>query len=443
MFGPSLTFVDSLVESGEVVPRHGGGATADRRIGNYKWHFQEWTERLESLFPFVEYALPSVSYWESGTAGVRWLSPEEERPAKMVAVPKTRSTPRLIAEEPTCMQYMQQSIARPLMESIEACSTAKFFTGFTEQWPNQAMAQIGSEDGSLATLDLSEASDRVGNWMVEVFFEDFPWFLEAIQATRSRSIELPSGEVFQLRKFASMGSAMTFPIEAMVFTAITLEAVLRSQKKPLTKRSIRSLRDEVRVYGDDIIVPTDSAGAVIESLEAFGLKVNRHKSFWNGEFRESCGKEYWNGIDVSITRFRKHAPSSRRHVEGIVSWVKTRNLFSDDLVWTNTVRLLDERLEALLGYFPYVQPTSVLLGRTHPAGFYQVDGVKTGKNDQSPYARGWVVREVLQRQPLDGHAALLKCLLTTIGMQDVDEKHLQRGGRPIDASIILSKARPF
>jgi len=441
VFGPSLTFVDSLVESGEVVPRHGSGATADRKVGNDKWVFTEWTERLEHLFPFVEYALPSVSYWEE-QAHVRFLSPEEERPAKMVAVPKTRTTPRLIAEEPTCMQYMQQSIARPLMDSIEDCNLAGSFTGFTEQWPNQAMAQIGSEDGTLATLDLSEASDRVGNWMVEVLFEDFPWFLEAIQATRSRSIQLPSGEVFPLRKFASMGSAMTFPIEAIVFTAITLEAVLRSQGRPITKRSLRALRDKVRVYGDDIIVPTDSAETVIESLEMFGLKVNRHKSFWNGEFRESCGKEYWNGYDVSITRFRKPAPSSRRDVENIVSWVKTRNLFSDDLVWTNTVRSLDESLEALLGFFPWVQPTSVLLGRTRPDGLYQVDGVKTG-GTQSPYAKGWVVREVLRKQPLDGHAALLKCLLTVVGMQDVDEKHLQRGGRPIDASITLSVARPF
>ena len=442
MFGPSLTFLDSLVESGDVVPKHGGGATADRRIGNEKWVFPEWTDRLEHLFPYVEYALPSHSYWEESLS-VRFLSLPEERPAKMVAVPKTRSTPRLIAEEPTCMQYMQQSLARPLMDSIEACNTAKFFTGFSEQWPNQAMAQIGSEDGTLATLDLSEASDRVGNWMVEVFFEDFPWFLEAVQATRSQSIQLPSGEVFQLRKFASMGSAMTFPIEAIVFTAIVIEAVLRSQEKPLTRRSIRSLRDVVRVYGDDIIVPVDSTETVIGSLEAFGLKVNRHKSFWNGEFRESCGKEYWKGMDVSITRFRKATPRSRRDVENIVSWVATRNLFSDDLVWPNTVRTLDETLEGLLGFFPWIRPESVLLGRTRPDRLYQVDGTKTGTSTQSPYAKGWVVREVLRKQPLDGHAALLKCLLSTIGMQDVDEKHLQRGGRPIDACIHLSKAQPF
>lgn len=456
MFGDVLRSLDKRIYEGDLTPRHGSGATADRKVGNEKWDLREWTERLEVLFPFVEYALPSVSYWEHGQLGsfpspydsdaptpVRYLSPSEEQPAKMVAVPKTHSTPRLIAEEPVCMQYMQQAIARPLMSLIETDKVASWFTGFELQWPNQAMAQIGSEDGTLATLDLSEASDRVGNWIVEVLFEDWPWFLEAIQATRSQAIELPDGEVFPLRKFASMGSAMTFPIEAMVFTSIVIEGVLRSDSRPLSARSIKSLRDVVRVYGDDIIVPTHNAETVIESLEVFGLKVNRHKSFWNGEFRESCGKEFWKGHDVSITRFRKAAPSSLRDVENIVSWVATRNLFSEDMRWHHTVHLLDGFLEALLGHFPWIQSSSVLLGRTRPDQLYQVDRVSEGFSHQSPLTKGWVTREKLRKQILDGPPALLKCLLTTIGMQDVDEKHLKRGGRPLSVSMHLGMARPF
>lgn len=455
VFGPLLSNLDERIYQGDLVPKHGGGATADRKVGNEKWEQDEWTERLETLFPYVEYVLPNARFWEHGQPGsfpspydsvqttpVRYLSPWDERPAKMVSVPKTHSTPRLIAEEPTCMQYVQQAIARPLMSLIERDRVASWFTGFEQQWPNQAMAQIGSEDGSLATLDLSEASDRVGNWIVEVLFEDFPWFVEAIQATRSRTIQLPSGEVFPLRKFASMGSAMTFPIEAMVFTAITLEAVLRTDARPFTQRSIKSLRDVVRVYGDDIIVPTHCAETVIESLELFGLKVNRHKSFWSGEFRESCGKEYWKGHDVSITRFRKAAPASLRDVENIVSWVETRNLFSEDLRWPHTVQLLDGFLEGLLGHFPWVQPSSVLLGRTRPDRLYQVDRVSEVRY-QNPLTKGWVTRPKLRKQQLDGPPALLKCLLTTVGMQDVDEEHLRRGGRPLSVNMHLGMAQPF
>jgi hypothetical protein len=450
VFGSSLSKLDHSIWSGELIPKHGSGATADRLIGNDKWQFTEWTERLETLFPFLEYGLPNARSWSilhpdndeyDEYLDVRFLSPEEERPVKQVAVPKTKSTPRLIAEEPTCMQYMQQAIMVPLVRELESGALSKHFVGFTQQWPNQAMAQIGSEDRSLATLDLSEASDRVGNWIVEELFSDFPWFLEAIQATRSTRIQLIGGEVVPINKFASMGSALTFPIEAMVFTAIALEAVLRASRETVTKKALSRLRDMVRVYGDDIIVPTHSAELVIESLEAFGLKVNRHKSFWNGEFRESCGKEYWKGQDVSIVRFRKAAPSSRHDVENIVSWVKTRNLFQEVGDYPCTVNSLDDILEALLGHFPYVAPTSVLLGRTHPNGFYQVDRV-SGRY-QSSLTKGWSVRSKLRKQPLDGHAALLKCLLVTIGLQDTDEEHLQRGGRPLDVSITLGMGRPY
>jgi hypothetical protein len=441
-----------MIYHGELEPKHGSGATADYLKGNEKWVFTEWTERLETLFPFVEYALPSARFWDElhpdrypdgYDCTVRFLSPEEERPVKMVAVPKTHLTPRLIAEEPTCMQYMQQAILRPLVKHLERDKLAGAFVGFSEQWPNRAMAQIGSEDGSLATLDLSEASDRVGNWITEVFFEDFPWFLEAIQATRSTRIQLIDGEILPINKFASMGSALTFPIEAIVFTAIVLESVLRSRTMRISKRALSSLRDLVRVYGDDIIVPTHAAELAIQSLEDFGLKVNRHKSFWNGEFRESCGEEYWGGYDVSIVRFRKNAPTSLRDVEDIQSWIETRNLFSEARGFDTVVDLLDNDLGALLnGYFPYVAPTSVLLGRTHPHGFYQVDQVELNKT-QSPLTRGYVLRDKLRKQPLSGSPALLKCLLTTIGMQDVDEKHLQRGGRPLSVSMNLGRARPF
>jgi len=104
------------------------------------------------------------------------LSPQEELPTRLVAVPKTQATPRLIAEEPTVMQYIQQAIMQSLVPEIESNLISGSFTGFTDQAPNQLLARKGSEDGSLATLDLSEASDRVANWLVEELFGDFPNF---------------------------------------------------------------------------------------------------------------------------------------------------------------------------------------------------------------------------------------------------------------------------
>lgn len=448
VFGDVLSRVDRDIYNGELLPKHGPGKTSDSLHGNQKWTLPNWHMRLEKLFPYSEYAIPNERYWEKPTYQVKYLTPEEERPVKLTAVPKTRTTPRLIAIEPTCMQYIQQAISIPLRQYAEtqrlngAANLASWFVGFEHQWPNQAMAQIGSEDGSLATLDLSEASDRVANWLVEALFADFPWFLEGIQACRSTRVRLPSGEVIPIQKFASMGSALTFPIEAIVFAAIVLEACVRAVGKPAVRESFIELFDKVRVYGDDIICPTDVAETVIDSLETFGFKVNRNKSFWTGEYRESCGKEYWNGYDVSIVRVRKALPTSLRDVDQVVSSVATRNLLFKAGLW-RTVDLYDYVLvRALQGHFPYVAETSPILGRLHREGHIEVHD-SSFRGTQIPMTKGFVVQPKRGKNLLDGQDALLKCLLEAIGQPKVDEKHLMRSGLRKAVKLKLSWASPY
>jgi hypothetical protein len=431
--------MDRKIDNLDLVPRHGPGATADYLYGNQKWRAHTWTDRLETLFPYLEYALPNHRHWESLEL-VKFLSHEDEQPVRLVDVPKTHTTPRLIAVEPVCMQYIQQAISVPLRELIEHDYLARELTRFSDQKLNQAMAHCGSDDGSLATLDLSEASDRVANWLVEELYENFPLFLEGIQACRSEHAKLPSGEEIPLLKFASMGSAMTFPIEAMVFTTIVSLAILHAESATFSEDSIRSLHGRVCVYGDDIIVPTRHAEIVIEYLETFGFKVNRRKSFWTGEFRESCGKEYWNGYDVSIVRFRKGIPSSLHDVDEIVSTVATRNLLAKAGM-VKTAAFLDTMLEEILTYFPYVSETSPILGRHHPLGYYQVD--KLHVTLHAPRTKGWIVKSKIPDNRIDDKEALMKCLLEVIGMPNADEEHLTRSGRPRAVSIKLGMASPF
>lgn len=139
------------------------------------------------MFPFLEYCLPSYRHFENAEH-VKFLEPSEERPTRLIAVPKTATKPRLIAAEPTCMQYMQQAIQKSLVGQLTLGHTTSWLVGFADQIPNQEMARVGSEDGSLATLDLSNASDSVANWLIEDLFGNFPIFLEAIQACRSMNI---------------------------------------------------------------------------------------------------------------------------------------------------------------------------------------------------------------------------------------------------------------
>ncbi len=455
VFGDVLSRLDGLIYHHELTPAHGPGATADRLVGNQKFRQSEWTERMESLFPYGEYALPN---WRHAYAleDVLWRSPSDERPVKVVFVPKTASTPRVIAIEPTCMQYMQQAVSRQLVSLLEADPKSNSFVGFSEQWPNQVMARIGSEDGSLATLDLSEASDRVPNWLVEELLEQWPHVNEAFQVVRSLRADVPSVGVIPLQKYASMGSALTFPIEAMVFSTIALAAMCASDSKSPSWKIIQRFRDKVRVYGDDIIVPTGYAVSVMRSLEFYGFKVNSAKSFWTGGFRESCGKEYWKGQDVSIVKFRQVLPRSLRDVTEIMSAVDTRNqLFLAGL--NGLVQTLDGVLEKVLkGYYPYVSETSPVLGRLSPSGLYEIQGMD--EDLQSPFVRGFVSSARSPRNSLDGWQALLKCLLmagvSTPELEDdpyarfdtdprAQLEHLTRSGRPRAASIKLVNARPF
>jgi len=131
----------------------------------------------------------------------------------VIAVPKTMKTPRIIAVEPTAMQYMQQAISDNLVSNLEGRHFPyKWMIGFERQEPNQQMAKEGSLHGELATLDLSEASDRVSNQHVRRLTKGFPRVTEGIQACRSRKADVPGHGVIRLAKFASMGSALTFPL---------------------------------------------------------------------------------------------------------------------------------------------------------------------------------------------------------------------------------------
>jgi len=221
-----------------------------------------------------------------------------------------------------------------------------------------------------------------------------------------------------------MGSALCFPIEALVFSTIALMGVSRVRGVPLSNRFLKEMVGQVRVYGDDIIVPADSAEAVVTLLEAFGLRVNVHKSFWNGSFRESCGKEYFKGSDVSYVKVRRVFPTQRRHAQEIISVVSLRNqLFRAGFV--ETVEWLDEYIGRLIP-FPVLADTSPGLGRHTWSTDYSVDFVCP--HLQRPLAVAAKVTNVPPKDPLDDTGALLKFFLKR-GDLPLPKDHLERGGR--------------
>jgi hypothetical protein len=426
-------------ESLHLIPVHGPGATADGLKGNQKWKHDSWTTRLDEVFPMADFVIPNYSYFES-LDEVNLKEPGDEIPVKVISVPKTQKTPRIIAVEPTCMMFMQKAIQVRLYELVERDYLLSSFIGFTDQTPNQELACEGSLTGELATLDLSEASDRVSCQHVEDLcrYVD-PEVLRAFMAVRSTKADVEGHGVIPLSKYASMGSALTFPLEAMIFLTIVFIGIEDELKRPLTRKDFYSFVGKVRVFGDDIIVPVDYVDSVIRSLEYFGMRVNRSKSFWTGKFRESCGKEYYNGADVSIVRARQELPSSRTDAKEIVSWVETSNLLFKAGCW-KTVELLDSWLSGILKDYPVVEDSSPILGRFSFCGH---DVHDADRELFSPLVKGWKVRAVIPQNSLDDHYALLKWFTLRSDLPIADEDHLERSGRPLVVDIKRGWGQPF
>jgi hypothetical protein len=183
-------------------------------------------------------------------------------------------------------------------------------------------------DGSLATLDLSSASDRVTPHFVGNLFRCNIGLVMALQSTRTRYVEqnldsrFPSK--YALKKFSTMGSAVTFPVETLGFLSIALAATLVQRGLKGTMEDILSLEGQVAVFGDDIIVPTDSRLLLTRALEVLHFEVNVGKSFSEGNFRESCGVDAYKGIDISPVYWRSPC---RNEPEEIASTLTVRNSF--------------------------------------------------------------------------------------------------------------------
>jgi hypothetical protein len=122
---------------------------------------------------------------------------------------------------------------------------------------------------------------------------------------RSPAYILPDGTKGVYHKFASMGNGMTFSLETLVFWA-ACKAV--GSRKPI-------------VYGDDIIVETDLADDLVALLAFLGFTVNGEKSYFEGPFRESCGVNFYKGIDITPVYIRDQIddPSVLSHIVNSLS----------------------------------------------------------------------------------------------------------------------------
>ncbi|DAD49918.1 TPA_asm: RNA-directed RNA polymerase [ssRNA phage ESO000] len=415
----------------ECNPHHGPGTTADGISGNGKFRWRSWNGRLEPYFPLIDSAFSESAFGSEELESVNVLSEDKELPVKVTPVPKTLKGPRIIAIEPCCMQYTQQGIRNVLYERIENYWMTRGHVNFRDQGVNQRLALIASSTGQLATIDLSEASDRVPRDLALSMFESNPDLRDAIEACRSTHAKLPDGTIIgPLNKFASMGSALCFPVESMYFYTICVAALLAEQGLPVSHENIFNVSRDVYVYGDDIIVPNKHANAVLVYLQKYNCKVNQSKTFLSGSFRESCGVDAFAGMEVTPTYLRKDVPQNRRQADRLVSWVKTGNLFYLKGYW-KTSSTIFKIVERILGSLPYVAENSGHLGRVSFLGY--VSAERWNRRYQCLEIRAWVPEPVYRTDRLNGYAALQKSLSKLTDLSDLwsarDASHLERSAR--------------
>jgi hypothetical protein len=215
----------------------------------------------------------------------------------IIAVPKNYKTDRTIAKEPCMNIYIQKGLGATIRSRLHRVGVR-----LNDQSLNQRAALEGSLTGRLATVDLSMASDTVSAEVVR-WLLPYPW-LEALEQCRSPSGVLPSGELLNYQKFSSMGNGYTFELESLIFWAMAQE-VCRPFKCEETDPSIC-------VYGDDIVIPTQFYETFCQRLGEAGFTPNPTKSWAEGPYRESCGKHYFNGIEVTPFYVRKEVQTLDR-----------------------------------------------------------------------------------------------------------------------------------
>lgn len=258
----------------------GGASTSlTRSLGNVARKFMVKAHVTPAAWFYVIPQLVASSTWRS--LNPELLSPEMVKGNELFTVPKNTQIDRVAAKEPDLNMWAQKRLGDLIRGHLRSVGI-----DLNDQSRNQRLAKKGSQDGSLATLDLSSASDSVSAALVGRLLPP-GWFVE-LNALRSEYTRID--DIWhENQMFSSMGNGFTFELESLLFYSIA-RAVC----------TITRVKGRVSVYGDDIIVPSDVSRLLSQVLGFCGFTVNPKKSHFLREdlFRESCGAHWYAGYDV-------------------------------------------------------------------------------------------------------------------------------------------------
>lgn len=396
------------VDEESLLPHHGPGSTAEkiRNNGKYCWWNFCWYDQLDGYFDQTMLFSSEVRYH---TECAEMAISELESTVRVISVPKTLKAPRIIAMEPVVMQMAQQSLKDYMVERIERLPLTSGHVNFTDQRINQRHALVSSVTRRAATLDMSDASDRIHKELVWRMFSVNPRLRDLIFSCRSPYADV-DGKRIMLNKFASMGSALCFPVMSLYFYVLLIKAWHDKRALQPTINTIRRAARGIYVYGDDIVIPVDEVDSSVSTLTKFGNVVGLGKSFWQGSFRESCGVDAYAGKDITPVYQRQLFPEKWRDASRIISAVMTANLFWEK-GFCRTALVLKKHVEDVVGSLPQLRKDAEGLGWWFD-DTGDIPVVRYNHKLQRLEVRTIVPQTILEKDELRDYNALFKCLLT-------------------------------
>lgn len=227
-------------------------------------------------------------------------------------VHKTAKAVRFITPQPEYNLLAQTCVGDCIRKALKVVGI-----DLDDQTRNQNLAYIGSITRDIATIDLTNSSDNIAMVHGEELLPER--IMDYCLATRVTHTTV--GDVsHRLNKIATMGNGFIMELQTLIY------AGLAHAVTALTGGSER----DIAVYGDDIVISTASAQPLMDLLVYLGMEPNFSKSYWGDvPFRESCGKHYIAGRDV--TPFYVKAPlvdedgkpclrSVFRAINGLMYW---------------------------------------------------------------------------------------------------------------------------
>ena len=399
------------------LPRPGPGATNTPVEKQLRYRPHVMYKQLNDVFDYQEwfYSHP----WdvvEQSKVYLKMVASTVERPtSRFKFVDKQVGKARGICIEENEMQWLQQGLKAALYDWIETHPLTKGKINFASQEVNANLAMSSSITRTLATIDMSEASDRVSRSLVNELFSGVPELRDMLIALSTRVITLPrkinGTRSLEAKKYAPMGSGLCFPVMSVVHFALVRAIISLSMQNSMENR------DSVYVYGDDILLPTSCTESVYDWLPVFGMKLNVEKSYYRGHFRESCGIHAYKGNNITPVYF-KYIPHQHAKVPALLSAIENEQ-FCREAGWHSIAALIRRNVTLMTGKLPTVYQDSPALGwkskdllNTDPLSGGPVKSRWNWDTHEWEYRMRLVVPQQADNPPLVENEAYLRRLVT-------------------------------